>query len=210
MRITTYHRLDGIYKKYIGYINTKQLLCEGFSNRQIAVLTEENYLEKVCHGYYWMPQCGYKKPDDYKCIEVCLSDPRAVIAMKSACYYQGLVELEPDTLSVATKRTDRSAINMRFPVERHYFSDSHFQYGMETIETKFGKYNIYNIERSFHDMVRLKDGSVMEIFDLIKLQKAQYGWISKYAKIFKEKNMIRGEVIELYKVWDIMNDGEIW
>lgn len=33
-----------------------------------------------------------KKPNDYKCIEVCLSDPKAVIAMKSACYYQGLIE----------------------------------------------------------------------------------------------------------------------
>lgn len=193
MRIATYYRLEDLYGKYGGYISTKELLSEGFSNRQIAVLTDENYLEKVCHGCYWMLRCGYKKPDDYKCIEVCLSDPRAVIAMKSACYYQGLIDAEPDVLTVATERSDRSVIKMNFPVERHYFSSNHFQYGIKRIETKFGKYNIYNIERSFYDMVRLKDETVIEVFDPKKMQTAQYERISGYAGMLKGKNIIRGE-----------------
>ena len=193
MRITTYYKLEDIYRKYGGYISTRELLGEGFTNRQIAVLTEENYLEKVCHGYYWMMQCGHNKPNDYKCIKVCLSDPRAVIAMKSACYYQGLIESEPDVLTVATERTDRSAIKMKFPVKRHYFSSSHFQYGMRKIETKFGKYNIYNIERSVCDMVRLKDETVVEVFNHIQAQTTQYERISEYSEILKEKNIIRGE-----------------
>ncbi len=196
MRITSYYRLEDLYRKYVGYISTRELLDEGFSNRQIAVLTEENYLEKVCHGCYWMLQCGYKKPDDYKCIEVCLSDSRAVIAMKSACYYQGLIESEPDVLVVATERTDRSVIKMKFPVERRYFSSSHFQYGIKKIETKFGKYNIYDIERSLYDMVRLKDETVIEVFNHMKVQTTQYERISEYGKLLREmniKNMIRGE-----------------
>lgn len=192
MRITTYYRLEGLYRKYSGYINTRELLGEGFSNRQIAVLTEENYLEKVCHGCYWMLQCGYKKPDDYKCIEVCLSDPRAVIAMKSACYYQGVIESEPDVLVVATERTDRSVINMKFPIERHYFSGSHFQSGMKKVETKFGKYNIYNMERSICDMLRLKDETVIEIFKRMEVQTAQYERISRYGEMTKGKNTIPG------------------
>lgn len=193
MRITTYYRLENLYRKYSGYINTRELLAEGFSNRQIAALTEENYLEKVCHGCYWMLQCGYKKPDDYKCIEVCLSDPRAVIAMKSACYYQGIIEFEPDVLAVVTERTDRSVIKMKFPVERHYFSSSHFQNGIKKIETKFGKYNIYNIERSVCDMVRLKDEAVIEVLDRMKAQAAQYKRISGYSELLKGKDTTQGE-----------------
>lgn len=193
MRITTYYRLENLYRKYSGYINTKELLDEGFSNRQIAVLTEENYIEKVCHGCYWMLRCGYKKPDDYKCIEVCLSDPRAVIAMKSACYYQGIIESEPDVLAVATERTDRSVIKMKFPVERHYFSSSHFQHGIERVETKFGKYNIYNIERSICDMVRLKDETVIEVLDHMKEQTAQYKRILGYGELLKGKKFTQGE-----------------
>lgn len=60
MRVTTYDRLEDLYGKYGGYISTGELLGEGFSNRQIAALIEENYLEKVCHGCYWMLQCGQK------------------------------------------------------------------------------------------------------------------------------------------------------
>lgn len=193
MRIATYYRLEDLYGKYGGYISTKELLSEGFSNRQIAVLTDENYLEKVCHGCYWMLRCGHKKPDDYKCIEVCLSDPRAVIAMKSACYYQGIIKSEPDVLAVATERTDRSVIKMKFPVERHYFSSGYFQHGIERIETKFGKYNIYNIERSICDMVRLKDKTVIEIFDRMKEQTAQYKRVLGYGKLLEGKKFTQGE-----------------
>ena len=82
---------------------------------------------------------------------------------------------------------------MKFPVKRHYFSSSHFQYGMRKIETKFGKYNIYNIERSVCDMVRLKDETVVEVFNHIQAQTTQYERISEYSEILKEKNIIRGE-----------------
>ena len=176
MRVATYYKLEDLYGKYGGYISTRELLGEGFSNRQIAALKEENYLEKVCHGCYWM-----------------LSDPKAVIAMKSACYYQGLMESEPDVLAVATERTDRSMIKMKFPVERHYFSSSHFQIGIKKIVTDFGKYNIYNIERSFCDMVRLKDEAVIEVFNHIKAHTAQYERILRYSEMLKGKNMIQGE-----------------
>lgn len=193
MRITTYNKLENLYKKYNGYISTKELLAEGFSNRQIAGLTEENYLEKVCHGYYWMMQCGCKKPEDYKCIEVCLGSPRAVIAMKSACYYQRVIKTEPKVLIVATERTDRSMIKMKFPVERHYFSNSNFRVGMRRVNTEFGGYNIYDIERSFCDMVRLNDtilndGTIIELSNHIKADREQYERALKYAKMFKLSN----------------------
>ena len=62
MRNNTYIRWETIYKKMKGYIGTRKLLEEGFSNRQIAVLKEEGYLEKICHGFYWINGSGYDKP----------------------------------------------------------------------------------------------------------------------------------------------------
>ena len=96
MRANTYGKMNHLYKKYRGYTSTRGLTEEGLTNRQISVLAEEGYLERVCHGHYWMLQCGYEKPYDYKCIEACLSNPRAVISMKSACFYQGMTEQEPE------------------------------------------------------------------------------------------------------------------
>ncbi len=196
MRIETYYKFEDLYKRYNGYISTKDLLDEGFSNRQIAGLTEEKFLEKVCHGHYWMLQCGYKKPDDYKCIEVCLSDPRAVIATKSACFYQGLIATEPDVLSIATKRTDRSKINMMFPVERHYFSDSNYHLGLKKVETKFGSYNIYTVERTVYDLARLKDGVIIDISNQLKEGAECYERIMRYAEMFRSKQKEGGRSLE--------------
>lgn len=76
MRDNTYIKLESICKKYKGYVRTQKLLEEGFSNRQIAFLTKDGYLEKICYGVYWINGRGYDKPLDYKCIEVCLSAPK--------------------------------------------------------------------------------------------------------------------------------------
>ena len=70
MRTNTYIRLEMLYKKYKGYVETREILEEGFSNRQIAVLVKEGYLENVTHGHYWLSGGQCKKPQDYKCIEV--------------------------------------------------------------------------------------------------------------------------------------------
>lgn len=187
MRRNTYKRLESVYRKYKGYIGTKELLEEGFANRQIAFMTEEGYLEKVCHGYYWLAGKKEDKPSDYKCIEVCLSDPRAVICMNSALYYQGAIKAEPECLSVATARTDRSLLSMNFPIKRHYFSVSNYLMGIRKKETEFGCYNIYDIERSICDLLRLESDIPIEIADNMKNNEEQYRRLLKYAELFQIK-----------------------
>lgn len=185
MRSNTYARLETVYSKYKGYIGTKELLEEGFTNRQIAFMTGEGYLEKVCHGYYWLAGKNENKPSDYKCIEVCLSDPRAVICMNSALYYQGVLKAEPEYLSVATARTDRSLLSMNFPITRHYFSVSNYLMGVRKKETKYGFYNIYDIERSICDLLRLESDIAIEIVNNVKNNEEEYRRLLKYAQSFR-------------------------
>jgi len=189
MRINTYAKLELLYKKYRGYVRTQELLEEGFSNRQIAVMNKEGYLEKVSHGYYWLSGGQYKKPKDYKCIEVGLSDPRAVICMDSALYYQKAIAEEPEYLSIATERTDRSMLKMNFPVRRHYFSGNNFQIGIKKQETEFGCYYIYNIERSICDVWRLKLQVTLEFIDCIKNSEQQCKRLLKYAELLRIKQI---------------------
>lgn len=189
VRNHTYLKLTGIYKRYKGYVETKELLGEGFSNRQIGVLTEEGYLEKVCHGHYWLTgQCS--KPQDYKCIEVCLSNPRAVICMGSAIYYQGGMAEEPEYLSVATERTDRSLLKMNFPVKRHYFSGNNFKVGIRKRDTEFGSYHIYDMERSICDMLRFDPEIKLEILDQVRNNEQRYERMIRYAELFRIKRRI--------------------
>ncbi len=189
MRINTYAKLETLYKRYRGYVTTKSLLEEGFSNRQITVLVEEGYLEKISHGYYWLAGGQYEKPQDYKCIEVCLSSPKAVICMDSALYYQKAIETEPEYLSVATERNDRSMLKMNFLTRRHYFSNSIFQIGRRKQETEFGCYYIYDIERSICDMRRLEPQTTLEIIDHVKNNEQQYKRLQKYAELLRIKQL---------------------
>lgn len=187
MRINTYVKLEMVYKRCRGYVRTQELLEEGFSNRQIAVLVEEGYLEKVSHGYYWLSGGQYKKPQDYKCIEVCLSNPRAVICMDSALYYQKEIAEEPEYLSIATERTDRSTLKMNFLTKRHYFSGSNFQIGRRKQETEFGSYYIYDVERSILDMRRLQPQITLELLDRVKNNEQQCKRLLKYAEKLRIK-----------------------
>lgn len=198
MRSTTYDKLHHVYSMYRragGYIRTRELLEEGFTNRQIALLTEEHYLEKVCRGCYWMARCGQEKPFDYKCIEVSLSNPRAVIAMESACYYQGVIEEEPELLTVATERTDRSTMKMNFPVKRRYFSSSNFSLGVKRVHRAMGSYNIYDPERSLCDIVRLEGETagrmfLEELFDTMQAKEKHYERMLRYAELLKVKLLL--------------------
>lgn len=198
MRSTTYEKLEN----YSGYIGTDQLLRDGFTNRQIANFVEEGLLERVCHGHYWIQHTSCEKPKEYKAIEVCMSDPRAMICADSACFYLGLIQEEPETLSVATSRNDRSAISMNFPVTRHFISDNIFLDSYNKISTDFGSYNISDIDRSVCDCIRFKKDIDTYIFDLVidsyREQKArQEKRIWEYAKrlnmIDKVQKYVGGE-----------------
>ncbi len=163
----TYAKYYRLSEKYNGYISTSELLREGLTNRQIAQFVSSGMLEKVCYGIYWFSCADYSKPCDYKAIEICRSDPRAVICADSACFYQGLIETEPPVVSVATRRDDRSKIAMSFPVTRHYYSGNSFFEHQKTVNTDFGQYVVYDIERSVCDCIRFKDTIDDDIFCLV-------------------------------------------
>lgn len=163
MRESTYKKIEDSW----GYIRTEQLLAAGITNRQIRNLVEEGELEKVCHGHYWVNKNACKKPKEYKAIEICLSDPKAVVCADSACFYLGLIRIEPSVFSVATSRSDRSAIKMNFPTKRYYFSDSNFEGTQEIITTDFGIYKTFDIDRSVCDCIRFRRNIDTYIFDLI-------------------------------------------
>ena len=114
MRQIIYDKVKYIADKYKGYIDTEDLMKEGLTNRQIGLLTAEGKLEKVAHGHYWIISPEFSKPEDYKAVEVARVNRKAVICADSACYYMGLIDKEPEILSIATRRSDRHKMKMNF------------------------------------------------------------------------------------------------
>ena len=113
MRQIIYDKVKYIADKYKGYIDTEDLMKEGLTNRQIGLLTAEGKLEKVAHGHYWIISPEFSKPEDYKAVEVARVNRKAVICADSACYYMGLIDKEPEILSIADITSQSRLLRMR-------------------------------------------------------------------------------------------------
>lgn len=196
MRQIIYDRVASVADNTKNYISTRDLLREGITNRQIANLQEEGCLEKIVNGLFWYTGNGQAKPSDYKAIEIGKVNPNAVICAETSCYLQGLIDVEPSVFAVATRRSDRQGMNMPFETRRHYFADSCFEDNIITVETEYGSYHMYDLERSVCDCVRFREEIQPAIYDniIFNHKKIQEEAMAKrmlaYAKAMKfEKKM---------------------
>lgn len=163
----TYEKINALFEESNGYLSTRKLLDNKITTIQIRTMLEEGKIEKISHGNYWNRMSGQPKPENYKMIEACMTNPRAVICSLSACYYHGLLKEEPERLYVATARTDRSGMKLTFPVSRHYFSIKAFDEDVQRISTKYGEIRVYDVDRSVCDCIRLEQEIGRETVELV-------------------------------------------
>lgn len=78
---------------------------------------------------------------------------------------------------------------MYFPIKRYYFSENNFEVGIRRKETEFGCYNIYDVERSVCDVLRLKVNFDFEIVNKRNKNKRQYERLVKYAELLRVKDL---------------------
>ena len=107
MLFKTYQKITTLFKQHHGYMSFSDLRDHQVTVLQLAEMEEEGSLERFARGWYWCKECGYEKPKDYQYIEIAKVNPRAVICMDSAAWLAGMLEKEPETIAVATSRTDR-------------------------------------------------------------------------------------------------------
>lgn len=167
MLLNTYQKVIDLFESGNGYRNAAELKEAKITTVQIKELVQKGIVERVSHGHYWLIDQENGKPDNYRMIEACRVNPRAVICADSACYYHGLIDVEPEKLSVATLKTDRSRMQLNFPVSRHYYSDLAFEQNMEVVETPYGNIKVYDIERSVCDAIRFRADIGEEMLELI-------------------------------------------
>lgn len=167
MLAKTYEKVNALFEESGGYMPTRKFLENKITTIQIKTLLQEGKIEKVSHGLYWNLMSGRSKPKNYKMLEACMTNPRAVICSLSACYYHGIIDEEPEELYVATQRTDRGGMKLPFPVSRHYFSVTSFEEDLMNVETKEGTIRIYGIDRSVCDCIRLEKEIGREKLDLV-------------------------------------------
>ena len=201
MLLNTYEKVTKLFREGNGYRNAAQLKEAKVTTVQIKELVEKGIIERVSHGHYWLIDEKKGKPDNYRMIEACMVNPRAVICADSACYFHGLIKEEPEKLSVATLKTDRSKMQLNFPVTRHYYSDLAFDQDMEVIDTPYGPLRIYALERSVCDTIRFRDdtgskavGSIVRSY--MKQENRQMERLLAYADAMRVGKIVRTKLEE--------------
>lgn len=185
------------------YLSTKDLLRAGVTNRQIANLQEEGRIEKIVNGLFWYTGNGQEKPFDYKAIEIGKVNPDAVIYTEASCYLQGFIDVEPNVFTVAMRRSDRRGMKMPFETRRHYFADSCFDNDIITVETAYGSYHMYDLERSICDCIRFREKIEPDIYKMILLihqkiqEKSMVERMLTYAKAMKFEKKMREDIIRI-------------
>lgn len=152
----TYDKVNALFEEAGGYLPARTLLANKITTIQIRSMLEDKRIERVSHGNYWNLMPGREKPKNYKMIEACMTNPKAVICALSACYYHGLISDEPEKLYIATARTDRGGMKLTFPVSRHYFSAQSFRDDVIEKKTPSGVIRVYGLDRSVCDCIRLE------------------------------------------------------
>lgn len=161
----TYQRIVGVFKKHNGYMTFSQMLENGITVLQMRELEESGTLERFARGCYWCKDCGIEKPKNHKYIEIGIANSDAVICMESAGYLNGLLEEEPETIHVATERTDRKKMEFSFDVQRYYFQNVGMKGEIKIEKTKFGSYKYYSPDRTVCDVMRMKNKVPGEVFE---------------------------------------------
>lgn len=155
MQEATRIRIIELFRQRHGYASFQELRQEKVTIKMINELLEEGQVQKVCRGWYWCNVCGFKKPRDYQCIEIAKADADAVICLDSACYFHDLITEEPQELHISTERSDRKQFQMEFPVSRHYLTRKNLEDEIIRVETEFGSYQVFGMERTVCDCIRM-------------------------------------------------------
>lgn len=167
MLLNTYQKAIELFEGAHGYLSASALKEAKITTVQIRELVNKGIVERVSHGHYWLIDTKNGKPENYRMIEACRVNPRAVVCADSACYFHGLIDVETERLSIATLKTDRSRMQLNFPVCRHYYSDLAFEQDLQEIDTPYGKIRVYGVERSVCDAIRFRADVGEEMLQLI-------------------------------------------
>lgn len=145
-----------IFKQHNGYIRMKDLKAAGVQPRDIARLIQEELIEKVKPGLYRLSELIETGAIAVSFIDTCQAIPQGVICLFSALEYYELTTFNPSEVYVALPHASK-APSLNYPIIRtFYFRKRFYQLGINTIETRYGKIQIYNPEKSICDAFRYR------------------------------------------------------
>lgn len=123
----------------------------GLGSRDIAALVAEGYIKKIKSGiYFWSDLEGQISDEEYACGAI----PKGVIYLYSAAQFHDLSTINPMSISMAVPINSIRTQLPKYPPIRLFPLFSHFELGIQTVQSPHGQVRVYNKERTICDFFR--------------------------------------------------------
>lgn len=146
-----------------GIAKTSDFVLEGMKNYEVAALCKEGVIERICRGFYKLPQSVIVT--DEQIIKERL--PQGIICVESALFHYGYSDFSPRKWSVAVPRTASRTVK-RFqtvPLKPYFIQKDFFNLG-KTIDNFNGiSLAVYDRERTLCDCFKYRTKLDNEIFN---------------------------------------------
>ncbi len=175
-------------KKYI-HINT---LKKKYSYYKINKMVETEELKKVNKRYY-INLLFDGDEDDFYCVDVFIS--KGVICQLSAAVYYELTTYRPFTIDVAVIRNQKVYDLPDYPpMNPIYYSKLRYELGIVDIETKEGKYKIYDMEKTICDLLFYRNKIDKEI-----IKEVMNNYVKRSDKVIN-KLIVYAKQLRVYEI----------
>jgi predicted transcriptional regulator of viral defense system len=147
--------LETLFQRHGGYITRRQVDEAGLEPHVLTYSVEVGQSERVQRGVYRLVDAPLQNHEDL--LEVSLRIPYGVVCLSSALAFHGLTTFIPKKIHLAVPQKRKPPKLEYPPLVIHYFSDSTYNYGIESYEVKGHSFKVYSIEKTLVDLFRLKE-----------------------------------------------------
>jgi len=182
-----------IFKQNKGYAQMLELKKKGVHTRTVAKAVFEGIIEKVKPGIYKLVDYPWDEHAGFA--DVCIANRKAVICLLSAASYYELTTFNPPEIYVAVPNNTANFKLEYPPMKVYYFVNKYYEPGIETLDTKSGKVNIYNREKTICDLFRYinkigEDVTLESLKTYMHSKKRNIAKLFRYAEICGVKNNV--------------------
>lgn len=182
-----------IFKTHNGYARSKDILAEGIHPRDIKSILDEGIVIKVKNGLYRLSDTPVLSNQSF--IDLACAVPEGVICLLSALSYYETTTFNPSIISMAIHRKSWRPKIEYPPVEFYYFSKKQFEAGIDKINIRGYKVNIYCREKTICDCFRYRNKLGIDIAkeglsEYLRRKDRNLERLLKYAEICRVKKLM--------------------
>lgn len=187
-------RIYKVFKKYKGFVRTKDILAAGIHTRNIKRLRDAGQIIRVKRGLYRLANIPLISNQGF--VDLARAVPGGVICLLSALSYYELTTFNPSVILMAICRGSRKPKINYPPVEFYHFSKKQFKAGINKAKIKGHEIRIYNPEKTICDCFRYRNKLGLDIAkeglsEYLKRKDRNLEKLLEYAEICRIKPLLQ-------------------